>query len=251
MANVKPATRRAALALLRDDRLLGTPECPARTAFEAAYWADCIKPLKDAEGKQRFGYAFNWHFQNVHICKPFDPTPACADGNCVSAQVERQAARLKDRRLPRAERVQALAFLLHFVGDLHQPLHAGDKGDRGGNDLAASYGIYAPKRFNIHAVWDGPLAERGITTGPNLVRRYPAAMRARLSAGTVTDWSRESWQVARDVVYRGAIGGDPCASNPARVELSDATIAAAAPVLRQEALKGGLRLARLLDETLG
>jgi hypothetical protein len=144
--------------------------------------------------------------------------------------------------------VQALAFLLHFVGDLHMPLHAGDRGDRGGNDVAASYGIYAPARFNLHSVWDGPLAERAITSGPSLVRRYP---RARLAAGSVAAWSRESWQVSRDVAYASALGGDPCGPVPARVVLDQSTIARVVPVAREQVLKGGLRLARLLDRALG
>ena len=251
MANVKPSTARAVRRILADQALLGTPECPARTPAEASYWADCIKPLKDAAGQQRYGYAFSWHYQNVDVCKPFDLASACAKGDCVSAQVTRQAARLADRRTARKDRVEALAFLIHFVGDLHQPLHAGDKSDRGGNDLGAAYGIYAPRRFNIHSVWDGPLAERAITSGPTLVRRYPAAVRARDGAGTAVDWSREGWALSRDVAYAGALGGDACVPSPAKVTLSDATIAAAAPALRDSVRKGGLRLARLLDEALG
>lgn len=249
MANVRPATARAVRRILADQKLLGTPECPAGTAADAAVWADCIKPLKDAAGRSRFGYAYGWHFQDVNICKPFDLTSACAKGDCVSAQIERDMALLKDRGTSRAERVKALAFVLHFVGDLHQPLHAGEKDDKGGNDVAASYGIYAPKRFNLHSVWDGPLAERAITSGPAMVRRYPAAERARVARGTVTDWSRESWQVAHDVVYASALG-DPCAPSPARVELSEATIASIVPAARQEVLRGGLRLAKLLDAAL-
>ncbi len=250
MANVRPATARAVRRLLADQKLLGTPECPADDPAAAAVWADCIKPLKDAEGRSRFGYAYSWHYQNVNVCKPFDLTSACAKGDCVSAQIERDVALLRDRRTPRAERVRALAFLLHFVGDLHQPLHAGDKTDKGGNEVGASYGIYAPPRFNLHSIWDGPLAERAITSGPAIVRRYPAAERTRIAAGSVTDWSRESWQVAHDVVYATALGGDPCAPSPARVALSEATIASIVPVERREVLRGGLRLAKLLDSAL-
>lgn len=250
MANVRPATARAVRRILADQKLLGTPECPAGTPAQASVWADCIKPLKDAAGQSRFGYAYNWHFQNVNICAPFDLQPACKDGNCVSAQIGRDVALLRDRRTPRAERVKALAFLLHFVGDLHQPLHAGDKTDKGGNDVAAAYGIYAPKRFNLHSVWDGPLAERAITSGPAMVRRYPRSISARIAGGTVADWSREAWQIAHDVVYASALDGDPCAPSPAKVALSPATIARIVPAARLEVLRGGLRLAKLLDESL-
>lgn len=251
MANVTPRTRAAVKRLLAKTSELGTPECPATTIEGASTWADCIKPLKGTDGTSRFGYAYGWHFQDVNICRPFTLEEACKDGNCVSAQIERDVAILKDKHAPEKDRVQALVFLIHFVGDLHQPLHAGEKDDKGGNDVAAAYGIYAPRRFNLHSIWDGTLAERAITSGPSLVRRYPPAVRAALAAGDVTDWSRESWQVAHDVVYRSALGGDPCAPSPAKVTLSEATIEKLVPVARLEVERGGLRLAKLLDRALG
>ena len=250
-ANVTPRTRAAVRRLLAETPRLDTPECPATTIEGASTWADCVKPLKGPDGKSRFGYAYNWHFQDVNICQPFTLEEACKDGNCVSAQIVRDVAILKNKRAPAKERAQALVFLIHFVGDLHQPLHAGEKHDKGGNDLAAAYGSYSPRRFNLHSIWDGTLAERAITSGPSLVRRYPAAERRRIAAGTVADWSRESWQVAHDVVYANALKGDPCAPSPAKVTLDDATIARIVPVARLEVERGGLRLAKLLDEALG
>ncbi len=250
-ANVAPRTQRAIVKLLAETPRLDTPECPATTIEGASTWADCVKPLKDANGKSRFGYAYNWHFQDVNICQPFTLEEACKDGNCVSAQITRDVAILKDRRASAKDRAQALVFLIHFVGDLHQPLHAGEKGDKGGNDVAATYGTYSPKRFNLHSVWDGTLAERAITSGPSLVRRFPAAEKRRIAAGSVADWSRESWQVAHDVVYASALGGDPCAPSPKAVTLDEATIARIVPAARLEVERGGLRLARLLDAALG
>ncbi|SFP53981.1 S1/P1 nuclease [Sphingomonas rubra] len=250
LANVRPATRAAIARVLKAQGRLGTPECPARTIEEASVWPDCVKPLKDADGKSRFGYAYSWHYQNVNICTRFDLEPACKDGNCVSAQIDRQEAILADRRASPKDRVMALAFLVHFVGDLHQPLHAGDKADKGGNDAHADYGIYSTPRLNLHSIWDGLLAERAISTPPPLVRRYPAAERRRLAAGTVTDWSRESWADAR-VAYEAAYGRDPCGDVPARGAYDEATIARLVPLARDEVVKGGLRLARLLDEALG
>lgn len=249
-ANVRPKTRAAIRALLAHSDLLDTPTCKAATIADASVWPDCIKTIRGADGKPTFGYAYNWHFQDVSICRPFDLTVPCKDGNCVSAQITRDVALLKDRRAPLKDRVQALAFLIHFVGDLHQPLHAGEKDDKGGNDVKAAYGTYAPTRLNLHSIWDGYLAERAISTGPSLVRRYPAAVRAQVAAGTVIDWSRESQQVAHDSVY-ASVMSDPCAPTPARVTLDEATIEKLVPVARLEVERGGLRLAKLLDEALG
>ena len=249
-ANVTPRTRAAIGRILLAQAQFGTPGCPARTIQEASVWPDCVKPLKDAAGKSRFGYAYSWHYQNVNICQPFALEPACREGDCVSTQIDRQAAILADRRAPAKDRAMALAFLVHFVGDLHQPLHAGDKSDKGGNDAKAAYGVYAPARLNLHSVWDGLLAERAISSPPPLVRRYSAIDRARMGAGNVTDWSRESWQVAR-TAYEVAMHGDPCRPTPPRVTLTDADVEKLVPVMRNKVVKGGLRLARMLDRALG
>jgi hypothetical protein len=246
-----PNARREITRLLRQQRLLGTPECKAGTLDDAAIWADCIKGIKDANGKQKFGYTNAWHYQDVNICSPFDVESVCKDGNCVSAQIVRDVKLLKDRRTPTKQRVEALVFLIHFVGDLHQPLHAGEKGDKGGNDVKAVYGTYAASRLNLHSIWDGYLAERAISTGPSLVHRYSLADRKRVAAGNILGWSRESWAVARDVTYRTAIGGDPCGPTPTRVKLDNATIASLVPTVRLEVERGGLRLAKLLNQALG
>jgi hypothetical protein len=232
--------------MLARSGLLETAKCPARTIEQASVWPDCVKQLG-----VRFNYASSWHYQNVNVCKPFDLKNACRDGNCVSAQIERDVKLLKDPAVPLREKIQALAFLVHFVGDLHQPLHAGDRGDLGGNQVKAAYGIYSTERLNLHSVWDGWLAERAISTPPLLVRAYSAEERAGMQGGTVEDWSRENWQVARDWTYKTAMGGDPCAEAPPRVKLDAATIETLVDPLRLQVTRGGLRLARLLDEALG
>ena len=245
---VSPKTRAAIRALLRHERAVATPTCPLKSLEDASYWPDCIKGLGP-----RFDYAFSWHYQNVDICKPFDLTAACKDGHCVSRQIDRAVKLLKDKAVPPRERLIALAFLTHFVGDLHMPLHAGDRGDRGGNDVKAAYGIVAG-RVNLHLLWDGPLAERAITTPPAgpkaLVADLNAGERAQLAAGSTEDWSRENWAFARDTAYATALDRDPCGPVPTRAAISNAKIEALVPAVRGQITKAGLRLARLLDEAL-
>ncbi len=115
--SAKPSTVRAVRQLIARSAELETPKCPIRNIEDAAYWPDCVRQMGE-----RFNYSFPWHYQNVDICKPFDPAGACRDGNCVSAQIERNTKLLADKSLPVRERVMALAFLAHFVGDLHMPL---------------------------------------------------------------------------------------------------------------------------------
>ena len=246
---MRPDTRRQVAALLRQGRLLETPECPVATIEQASLWADCIKPLGD-----RFAYVYSWHYQNVDVCKPFDLKAACKDGNCVSAQIERNARLLADPKVPTRERLMALALLVHFVGDLHQPMHAGDHQDLGGNRVAANYGIVGG-RANLHSIWDGWLAERAISTPPSgpsaLLAQIPVAERTRIASGTVEDWSREMWGKARDLAYKTLVG-DPCGPGPVeRPTLTEAQVRELIPDVRTDVVEGGIRLARLIDDALG
>ncbi|MFZ3484158.1 S1/P1 nuclease [Sphingomonas sp. 3-13AW] len=245
--NVTPATRARIDALLRQQKLLDTPTCPARTIEEASVWPDCVKKLGE-----RFTYAYSWHYQNVDVCKPFDLKSACKDGNCVSAQITRSVKLLEDPKVPERERLQALVNLIHFVGDLHMPLHAGDRGDLGGNRVRGDYGIYGPERFNLHSIWDGPLTERAISTPPTIVRVYSPQERSMIAGGSVEDWSRQSWEISRDYAYASAFNGDACGPVPTgRIKLDQATIEKLVPIAKLQVARGGLRLARLLDEALG
>ena len=244
LRNVRPETRRAVDTLLAHSALLDTPTCPARTVAQASNWAECVKTLGP-----RFAHIYAWHYQNVELCAPFDLAAACADGNCVSAQIEREIALLKNRRTPLHDRVEALVLLLHFVGDLHQPPHASTRGDDlGGSKLRAGYGAYAPAGLSWHFIWDGPLAERAISTPPSLVRAYSPRERTDMDGGTVADWSRENWEIAR-TGYAMLLGGDGCGPNPADPpHLSNEAIDTLVPIVRRQIERGGLRLARLLDD---
>lgn len=246
-ANVRPQTRARLVELLSEARDLNTPECVVRTLADASTWADCVR--KDGD---RFHYASRWHFQDEDVCRPYDPREDCANGNCVTAQIERDRKVLATPDKPVAERVKALMFLVHFVGDIHQPLHSADHaGDKGGNDLLVAGGPY--DGFNMHELWDVEVAQVAINSAPApIVRGYDDAAKARFGSGNASDWGRESWELARRLVYPAALGGDPCRRNAPRFAQFDAAaLARAAPVARTRLVQAGLRLARVLDEALG
>lgn len=246
--SLTPRTRAKVQALLRQGALLQTPTCSTRTLALTAYWPDCAITLGE-----RFSYTRPWHYQNVNICAPFDLKAPCANGNCVSAQIERQVKLLQDKDVPPRDKLMALAFLAHFVGDLHNPLHAGDHEDRGGNNVKARYGIIEG-RANLHSVWDGWIAERAISEPPGgaraLLEAIPVGERAALAGGTVEDWSRENWALSREIAYTSALNGDPCKlPQPTdRVLIDEAKVRSYIPVVRREVAKAGLRLARLIEE---
>lgn len=242
-ANVSPEVRAKIRQLLRSERALGTPDCPLKTLEDAAVWADCVR----GEG-WRWGYTAAWHYRSAPICQPFNPRAACSGGACVTGQVTRAHRVLADESLPAAVRLEALAFMVHFAGDVHMPLHSGDNEDQGGNNRKAAYGI--KPGLNLHGIWDGPLAERAISDPSDpVVRRYSPAERAALTGGTPDDWGRESWEIARGFVYPTAFDiEDVCiAALPDETALSQEDIIRGVPIAKRRVQQAGLRIADLLE----
>ncbi|WP_323982086.1 S1/P1 nuclease [Novosphingobium aureum] len=248
--NVAPETRSAIRRLLAHQEEIDTPQCAMHSIEDAAVWPDCIKGER-----WRWAFASSWHYHDQPICGSFDLKTECRDGNCATAQIERNERLLADRKLAPVLRLEALAFVVHFVGDIHQPLHVGENHDLGGNRIKADYGI-APGR-NLHSIWDGVLAERAITSArPPLVRRYSAAEKAELATGSVEDWARESWQVSKDFLYPAAFGELPCddagkAKEGKKIVWSNEATQAAIPIIDKRIEQAGLRLAKMLDKALG
>ncbi len=243
MENVTPETRAGIARLIRAAPQLGTPDCSLASLQDASVWPDCLR----GEG-WRWGYTFAWHYRTTPVCEDYNARANCSGGNCILAQIERNQRVLADETLPDNVRLEALAFLVHFIGDVHMPLHSGDHDDRGGNAIETAYGN-APG-LNLHWIWDGPLAERAISSAPEpIVRRYSADERAELGGGSPADWGRESWQISRDFVYPNAFNRAACHGDlPDTAALTQEDIEAAAPVARQRVTQAGLRMARMLDE---
>ncbi|WP_284126488.1 S1/P1 nuclease [Parerythrobacter aestuarii] len=243
LANIRPETRAKMHRLFKAERLLGVPDCKLKSLVDASTWPDCLR--KDY---WRWGYTFAWHYRTAPIDEAYNPRSNCSGGNCILAQIERNQRILADESLPDNVRLEALAFMVHFAGDVHMPLHSGDHDDRGGNDRVTAYGIVPG--LNLHWIWDGPLAERAITSAnPSLVRRYSAAEKAELAGGTPADWGRESWVTSRDFVYPEAFDCTDCSGElPGETALTQEDIERAIPISQRRVTQAGLRIARLLDE---
>jgi nuclease S1 len=173
-AELAPATRAAALALLDGE---------ADTLEALAGWADQAREMAE------FAWSRPLHFVNLPRDCSYDAGRDCPGGQCIVAAVDRFAAELADRSLPRRQRALALKFLLHLVADLHQPLHAGFGDDRGGNRYQVQF---EGRGTNLHAVWDAELPRAG---GLGRVAQLEALRRAGLpAAGTLdpADWARQS-----------------------------------------------------------
>lgn len=252
-ANISPRTAAAIADLLRHEGDLQTPRCRVQSLSDASVWPDCLRG-----DPGRWQETFAWHYQDGPICAAdFDPAANCPDGACVTAQIVRQRGILADRSQPKGQRLIALAFLAHFIGDVHQPFHAADDGDKGGNaetvtNAPPEVGYYGTARpISLHWFWDDTLVKRALA-GRSLARPFTPAERARIATGNPNDWARESWQIAVKVAYPQVLHGLPCGSPPpANVTISDADSARDMPIVRGRLTQAGLRLARVLDQALG
>lgn len=246
------AAREVAFLLARD-RLADRSPSGRRTLAEVAYWADEIKDYP--WGKSRG----SWHYDNIPVCGEADPGRYCRKGSCASAQLARQIAILGDRGQRPRERNEALKWVVHLMGDIHQPLHAADHRDQGGNRVeVAFFGARdnAPYgTIRLHTIWDIHIVERLVTDrrGEAAIVSAPIspAQQAQWERGSIADWMRESHEIAKTVVYPMLPGGFACARKiEGVVAIDDAYYSRAAPIVEAQIRKAGIRLARVLNETL-
>lgn len=204
-------------------------------------WADEIRDGRPATTR--------WHFVNIPLgAAGFARRRDCAGGDCVVARVEADMRILADRGRPRAARAEALRFLIHFAGDIHQPLHAIDDGDRGGNDIKVRL---RPGRtpLSLHQVWDtrvlGALPGRDAAMlAARIAAGFPARTKASWRSGTAADWANESFRLAQREIYAGLpdrrSGGRP-------IQLPRDYLNREATPVRAQLARAGVRLAWLLD----
>lgn len=160
---------------------------------DIAPWADDLR--HDPKQQDRARATAPLHFVNfsASTCR-FDRARDCKGGRCVVAAIDHYAQVLRDRSRPPAERAEALRFLVHFVGDVHQPLHAGYRDDKGGN----RYQVQLDGRgTNLHAVWDTPvLASRRLGWKKYAAQLAKAPRPA--ASGTPQQWAEQSCRATRD-----------------------------------------------------
>lgn len=112
-------------------------------------WPDFIK------SDRSFDFAYTWHYVTIPDGQNYEQIVKDPKGDIVEA-IGRMIAILKDKQKSQEQKLQALKFLVHFVGDIHQPLHVGKAEDRGGNDTKVKW---FGKEVNLHHLWDEELIE--------------------------------------------------------------------------------------------
>lgn len=220
-----PAVRRTA------DRLLG-----GATLAEVSTWADSIRPERPETS--------SWHYVNIPVIDSvYRPDRHCPR-QCVISAYQTQVAILADRRRSDAERGEALRWVVHLLQDLHMPLHVGDRGDRGGNDLQLTF---AGRRTNLHSLWDSGMIEalgHDATSLADAIRSDLASHQdlGPMSHGDVISWAMESHRVSRELVYHAL---------PASLEVDRDYVDLVRPALRLQLVRASVRLAAVLNHALG
>jgi hypothetical protein len=256
---LEPDVRAKVTAILAEDR---TGLTPSTQIGEEATWADKFRDSDRNTAKVHYDQTRNWHFVDLELPGP-DLQTACfsrpalpkdtpaslgPSDDCIVDKLDEFMAELKSATTSKQERLFALQFLLHFVGDIHQPLHASDDQDRGGNlKMVTAPGIASN---NLHHDWDTEFVAR---LGPNativaqqLIVGITDAQRAQWTTGTSAGWAMESFAIARDHAY----GLLPAADSPNHYRLSAAYVSDAITVTQTQLSKAGVRLAFVLNQAL-
>ena len=214
-------------------------------------WADQVRQFGRPETAP-------WHFIDLPIRKDLtvkDEQDYCTNNDCVVNQLQIYQGVLGDESQPKSKRLEALKFVVHFMGDLHQPLHCADDGDRGGNEKEVRFKTPGHRghgaKIKLHALWDH-LIESKTEEDPRelattLEKAIPGDEAAAWTKGDEKDWAFESYQIAKNTIYAGL---DPGPQDYTDNPLPGTYFDKMRPIVDQQLEKAGIRLAYVLNEIL-
>jgi len=207
-----------------------------------------------------------WHYIDIPVPTKSKTLDAfCPEGNCVTAKIQSFSAMLRTSRDDEQKR-QALLFLVHFLGDIHQPLHAVERAcDRGGNAERVNFFLDGATRPNLtlHSVWDSQEVEVLIRNSKITDERaFAASLISAIQPGKAKKWARasadqiawESYKLAVKNAYPGIPYQDFCNNQkplPIVTDLTSLYEENGAEIVREQLMKAGVRLAAILESDLG
>jgi len=240
-ANLSPAAAAQVEALLVDDLDASGRPSGRKTLAAVASWADEIRDEAVKTDPKAFK---GWHVRRNLVCE--EGLGACRDGRCVDELILHYTAVLKDRSQDVRTRNEALKWVVHLVGDLHQPLHSGVNANGGGAKVRIE-GVELKPGTTFHNVWDSELARAALKGWKSQARLIDAGP---LPAQAPTQWMIETKALALREVYQPLAGfncGGPIAEP---IVLDGAYQENSRAVIRAQVERAGLRLAQWLNQSL-
>ena len=199
------------------------------------YWANWLDYISHTPEHEDWKV---WHYKNIEAGQTYDEVPPAKDGDIITALNE-QVSKLKSGQLSDDEEALALKIVIHLIGDLHQPMHLGRYADYGGNLIKVTS---FNKATNLHAVWDEDVVDYAhhwtYTEWAEQIDRTSKKERKAIEQGTFDDWARETYEICKSI-YNDI---------PEDMTISYDYIGKYTPLVEQQLLKGGIRLARVLNE---
>ena len=209
------------------DRILG-----GQSLSMATNWMDEIR------SDSLYNYAEDWHFVTIPQGKTYAETKKNPNGDLIEA-IGRLVTALKTKKLNARDEAEHLKMLIHLIGDIHQPLHVGAEGDRGGNDIKITW---FRSESNLHRVWDSQMIDDTNLSYTELAQSLEVPGKDKISSwqkSSVEQWATESISY-RDNVYNygnGKLGYKYTYDN--------------FHIVRYRLLQAGIRLAGVLNEIYG
>ncbi len=255
---LQPATAKRIASLLGKLSLVDIAVCPDQVRELEANEINALSPACATIFPDPPKGTEQWHFVNTPVTDP-SFTPTASDVNtacknvCAVVQIPRflamlAASKATDTGAKKIADQQALSFVVHFIGDIHQPLHSADRnGDAGGNaEHVSFFGTDDSNELVLHHIWDDQIVAKIQKTYTAL----PGSLTAQIAAAAAEpksqpmDWALQAYLPARDVAYKGirAANGKTDVAN-----LGQPYQDAAAPVVKLQIARAGVRLADALN----
>lgn len=199
-----------------------------------AYVSNYADDIKSDDRYRAYG---PWHYANLDLDETYSASEKNPEGDIVQA-IEKCIAVLKNKKASKAERQFHLKLLVHFIGDLHQPMHLAKKEDRGGNEVSIKW---FGKRSNLHRLWDSDMIDSSQLSYTELAQNLTVlspAQKAQIVSGSLSVWVAEIHELTKKVYQE--LPENTNLGYRYRYQNFDS--------VRLQLHKAGLRLAHLLDE---